>query len=204
MQRPQRVIVGGVGYRNLRDHSAGVAVTDRLAGHDWPPGIVVEDLSYNPIAVVQRLDDEPAGSRFARAVFVTAVSRGGGRTPGSVTAYRWDCVLPPADAVQRAVTDAVTGIIMLDNTLVVARQFGALPPEVAVVEVEPLAHEFGDVFSRPVALAFDDVCRTVTRLASDAAAFRALPVAPLGGPAAAGQPGAGRVRAGSRRFDAGT
>ena len=31
-----RVLVAGVGYRYLRDHSVGVAVADRLAGRDWP------------------------------------------------------------------------------------------------------------------------------------------------------------------------
>ena len=52
------VLIGGVGYRNLRDHSAGVKVTDALAAWAWPAGVIIEDLSYNPIAVVQRLEDD--------------------------------------------------------------------------------------------------------------------------------------------------
>ncbi|HZW90884.1 MAG TPA: hypothetical protein VFF12_17525, partial [Myxococcaceae bacterium] len=71
-----RVIVGGVGYRNLRDHSIGVAVADRLEGRAWTGEVVVEDLSYNPIAVLQRLEDEPPERRFTRAVMVGAVERG--------------------------------------------------------------------------------------------------------------------------------
>ena len=72
-----RVIVAGVGYRNLRDHSVGVEVADRLEAQTWPDDVVVEDISYNPIAVMQRLEDEPPERRFERAVVVGAVERAG-------------------------------------------------------------------------------------------------------------------------------
>jgi hydrogenase maturation protease len=176
-----RVLVGGIGYRNLRDHSIGVAVVDRLGRRDWPAGVVIEDLSYNPIAVVQRLEDEPRDCPFARAVMVSGVARGEGRRGGTVTCYRWDGVLPPAENVQRAVTEGVTGVIALDNTLVVARHFEALPAEVAIVEVEPATHEFGDEFSPAVAAVFERVCALVAELAIDEAAVARLPRAPLGG-----------------------
>ena len=175
-----RVIVGGVGYRNLRDHSVGVEVADRLEALTWPADVVVEDISYNPITVVQRLEDEPADRRFERAVVVGAVERDG-RRPGTVSAYRWDGKLPGDDEIQRAVTEAVTGVIALDNTLVVARHFGALPDEIVVVEVEPAVHEFGDTLSDTVASVFDAVCALVKTLATDAGAVARLPRAPLGG-----------------------
>ena len=178
-----RVIVAGVGYRNLRDHSVGVEVADRLATRAWPPGVVVEDLSYNPIAVVQRLEDEPAERRFERAVVVAAVERG--RTPGTVAGYRWDGVLPGDDEIHRAVTEAVTGVIALDNTLVVAAHFEALPPEVVVIEVEPAEHEFGEGFSDAVARACDAACDLAAALATDASAAVRLRRGPLGGPLAA-------------------
>jgi hydrogenase maturation protease len=180
-----RILVAGVGYRNLRDHSIGLAVVDRLEAAPLAGDVVVEDLSYNPIAVVQRLEDQPLEQRFARTVVVAGVERG--RMPGTVTAYRWDGALPSADEIHRAVTEAVTGVIALDNTLVVARHFGALPDEVLVVEVEPAVHEFGDVFSEAVARVFDPVCDLVAGLANDAGAAARLPLAPLGGPVAAGQ-----------------
>ena len=176
-----RVLVGGIGYRNLRDHSVGVEVADCLAGRAWPDGIVVEDLSYNPIAVVQRLEDEPADRRFARAVLVAGVARG--RSPGTVTAYRWDGALPPPEQIQGAVAEAVTGVIALDNTLIVGRHFGALPAEVAVVEVEPELHEFGSDLGPAVGGVFPTVCELVTRLALEDSAAARLPLAPLGGAA---------------------
>ena len=181
-----RVVVAGIGYRNLRDHSIGVAVVDRLEARPWVCHVVVEDLSYNPIAVVQRLEDEPPDRRFERAVVVSAVERG--RTPGTVTAYRWDGVLPGDDEIQRAVTEAVTGVIALDNTLIVTRHFGALPGEVIVVEVEPAVHEFGEAFSDAVAVVFDSVCERVVGLATGTETAARLPRAPLGGPVAAGRP----------------
>lgn len=184
-----RVIVAGVGYRNLRDHSVGVAVTDRLEREGWPAGVLVEDLSYNPIAVVQRLEDDPPDQRFERAVIVAAAERPG-RTPGSVVAYRWDGALPADEDIHRAVTEAVTGVIAVDNTLVVTRHFGALPHDVVVVEVEPAVHEFGDTFSDIVAREFEAVCALVRTCATDNVAVARLPRAALGGPLLAGAGGA--------------
>jgi hydrogenase maturation protease len=180
-----RVIVAGVGYRNLRDHSVGVEVADRLEAGVGNGTVVVEDLSYNPIAVVQRLDDEPPGERFQRAVVVAAVERAG-RAPGTVAAYRWDGVLPADDEIHRAVTEAVTGVIALDNTLVVTRHFGALPDDVVVVEVEPAVHEFGDTFSEIIDRQLDSICALVQTLATSADAVERLPWRPLGGGALAG------------------
>jgi hydrogenase maturation protease len=174
-----RVLIGGVGYRNLRDHSAGPAVVDRLCERPWPADVVIEDLSYNPIAVVQRLQDEPAERRFEHVVLVGAVVRG--RRPGRVTAYRWDGRLPPDEEVQRAVTEAVTGVIALENTVVVAGHLGALPADVVVVEIEPAAHEFGETFTAAVAAGIGRACRLVTRLALSPEAVVALPRAPLVG-----------------------
>lgn len=173
-----RVIVGGIGYPDLCDYSVGIEVQERLDGWDAPPGVTVEDLSYNPIAVVQRLEDEPAGARFNRAVIISAVRRGT-RAPGTVDCYRWDGELPPDNEIQDAVTDAVTGIIALENTLVIARYFGALPPEAIVIEVEPATHEFGAALSEPVRAIFDSVCELARTLATDHDAVARLPVRPL-------------------------
>ena len=90
-----RVLIGGIGYRNLRDHSFGVVLVDALAALEWPPGVCVEDISYNPIAVVQRLQDEPIDGGFELAVIVGALQRPG-RMPGTLSVYRWDNVLPGA------------------------------------------------------------------------------------------------------------
>ena len=158
-----RVLVGGVGYRNLRDHSAGVVLVDRLAARPWPASVSLEDISYNPIALVQRLQDDPPDRRFGLAVVVGAVQRQG-RAPGSLSVYRWDRCLPAPAMIHEAITEAVTGIISLDNTLVIARHFDALPGTVVVVEIEPEAHEFGDELTPTVRDAVDQAELIVTAL----------------------------------------
>lgn len=170
------ILVGGLGYRNLRDHSIGIAVSDALMERGWPEGICVEDVSYNPVALVEHLREE----KFESAVIVAAVQRPG-RVPGQVTAYRWDGQLPSDERIQAAVVDAVTGVIFLDNTLIVTRHFGCLPEITAVVEIEPEIHEFGESFSTAVTAAFETVCELVTTLAEDPQALLALPRMPLGG-----------------------
>ena len=175
-----RVLLGGVGYRNLSDYSFGVLVTDTLAGRSWPPSVSVEDVSYNPIALVQRLDDEVLHARFDLAIVVAAVARPG-RAPGTMTVYRWDGALPDAEQIQEAVAEAVTGIISLDNTLIVTRHFAERPPLFVVVEMEPCLHEFGDELSEAVSSSFGRACDSVTHLVLNPEFAAALPEAPLGG-----------------------
>ncbi|GAC1493424.1 MAG: hypothetical protein NVS1B5_18710 [Gemmatimonadaceae bacterium] len=161
-----RVIVSGVGYPDLADYSIGITVIEQLATWSPPENVVVEDLSYNPIAVVQRLQDEGGESAFSRAVFVSAVTRPF-RTPGAIKAYRWDGALPSEEDIQRAVTDGVTGLIALSNTLVIARHFNALPHDVVIVEVEPQSNEFGAGLSLAVSAVFERVCELMKTFATD-------------------------------------
>jgi len=195
--RMMRTLVGAVGYRNLRDFSAAFEVVDHLWDALQPgmaPGelydksdhrrirtataeIVLEDTSYNPIAVVQWLQALGGDDRFDRVIFVSSLERG--RTPGMVTAYRWDGSLPPDDQVQQAVTEAVTGIIALENTIVIGGYFKVLPREVVIIEIEPQDHAFGPELSRPVRAAIDPVCALVCRLASEPDSIDDVPLASL-------------------------
>ena len=176
-----RVVIGGVGYRNLRDHSLGIVMSDELEALARPPALLVEDLCYGPVAVAQWFLDEALSSPITRAIFITAISRDDGRPPGTICAYRWDHTLPSADEIQRCVVDAVTGVIFLDNTLIVVEWMHALPSETIVIEVEPLEHAFGDEMSPGVAAAYAEVRRLALHFATDHAAGLALPVHALGG-----------------------
>ncbi len=158
-----RTLIGGIGYRNLRDHSVAFEVLERLEREALGDDVLVEDTSYNPIALGQWLDSEPAERRFERIVFVSAVNREG-RRPGDVVSYRWMGELPPDADVQQAVAEAVTGIIALDNTLVIGTYFKTFPASVTVVEIEPLAHEFGSELSPAVAAAVPRACAAIRAL----------------------------------------
>ena len=173
-----RVLIGGVGYRNLRDHSFGVVLVESFDGIVWPAGVSIEDISYNPIAVVQRLQDDPPDQRFDVAVIAGAVQRPG-RRPGTLSVYRWDNVMPSPEGIHEAVTEAVTGIISLDNTLVVARHFDALPTTVVVLELEPDAHEFGSELTPAVAEALTRARELVTQLAFEPSAAALIAEGPI-------------------------
>jgi hydrogenase maturation protease len=142
-----RTLVGGVGYSCLRDGSLGPLAAAELARDAWPEHVLVEDLSYGPVAVMQRLEEE--APPFERLVLVAAVRRG--RAPGAVSVYRWDGGLPPAEEIQARVAEAVTGVVSLDNLLAVAGFFGALPSAVWIVEVEPDDEGWGEGLSPAVA-----------------------------------------------------
>ena len=176
-----RAVIGGVGYRNLRDHSLGIVMSEELEALAQPPNLLVEDLSYGPVAVAQWLLDEARDEPITRAVFITAIGREDGRPHGTICAYRWDRMLPSEDEIQRCVVDAVTGVILLDNTLIVTEWMKALPHETIVIEVEPLEHAFGDEMSEAVAESYTEVRRLALLVATDEAAGRALPIRPLGG-----------------------
>ena len=150
-----RVLVGGVGYRNLRDGSIGPWVADELAARAGD-GIEVEDLSYGPVALSHNLRERPP---YDRIVLVSAVRRG--RAPGTVERYRWPGELPPADEIQARVAEAVTGVISLDNLLVVCKAFGGLPDDVRVVEVEPADETWGEGFSPELEARRDEILEAV-------------------------------------------
>jgi hydrogenase maturation protease len=85
---------------------------------------------------------------YDRVVLVAAIARG--REPGTVTSYRWDGQLPDDKEVQTRVSEAVTGVISLDNTLVVCGALGGLPDDVRVVEVEPASEQWGEELSTEI------------------------------------------------------
>ncbi len=149
------MLVGGIGYRNLRDGSVGPHVADLLAERAGN-GIEVEDVSYHPVGLSQNLQERPP---YDRVVLVAAVRRG--RPPATIEGYRWDGSLPPAEEIQARVAEAVTGVISLDNTLVVCGALGGLPHDVRVVEVEPADDDWGEDFSPQLRGVLPDVLEAV-------------------------------------------
>lgn len=160
MSEERRVFIAGVGYTYLRDFSVGPVLVPELQRLSWPPGVEIDDLGPGgPIAAVHRFREAPP---YERMIFFGTVSRG--RTPGGVYCYRWDGRLPAAEEIQRCVTEAVTGIISLDNMLIIGGYFAVWPPIVIVVEVEPVEEEWGAEFSPPVGAAIPTLIATLQRV----------------------------------------
>lgn len=157
-----QVLIAGVGYPFLRDLSIGPVLAADLRQLDWPSGIEVDDWSFNPIAIVQRM--EARSEAYDRIVIVSGVERG--REPGQVHRYRWQGDLPDADEIQERIGEAVMGIISLDNLLIVCQYFKVLPAEVVVIEVEPEDTGWGAGFTPCIEAAMSEVVSTV-RLAAE-------------------------------------
>lgn len=172
-----RTLIGGVGYHDLRDYSVGPAVARSLEDRSWPDAVEVRNLSYGPVDVVHRLEwAEPPVERW---ILVGSVRRG--RPPGAVTAYRWDGVLPDDEEVQARVAEAVTGVVGLENLLVVTAALETIPPVSDVIEVEPEVEELGHTFSPAVERAAAQATDRARELGLAPPEEAGLPTAPLGG-----------------------
>ena len=57
MSAMPRVLIGGVGYRWMRDASFGLVASDALAREQWPDGVEVADLGYGALYVALDLLD---------------------------------------------------------------------------------------------------------------------------------------------------
>jgi hydrogenase maturation protease len=155
-----RVLVGGIGYRYLRDESVGPWAVEQLEGRATAD-VEVEDLGYHPVGFIHNLQERPP---YDRIVLVGAVRRG--RAAGTVETYLWDRALPDHEAIQERVAEAMTGVISLDNLLIVTCALGPLPDDVRVVEIEPGEEGWGEEFSAEVENRLDDVLEaawTLTR-----------------------------------------
>ncbi len=154
-----RVLIGGVGYRWLGDASFGLAVSDHLAGLEWPPGVEVSDLGYGALHVA--FDLAEAHPPYDCVILLAGVARG--REPGDIYRYRWERTLPEAGEIQARVFEAAAGVIDLDHLLVVAGHLGALPAEVVVIEMEPVEVGPGAALSSEAARLLPEVCARVRR-----------------------------------------
>ena len=89
-------------------------------------------MNWGPVAIVQ--DFQASDVSYDRMVLVAAVARGA--KTGAVTCRRWIGGELDVMAVQQRIFEAVTGIISVDNLLVIGEHFGIWPREVIVIEVE--------------------------------------------------------------------
>ncbi len=138
------MLIGIVGYSPVVDaYPLGprlmAALEARLAGRD---DVAVENMTWGPIHIVQRFQDEGA-VRPRRVVLVGAASVS--RAPGRVRGFRWTGGSLPAQVMQERVYEAVTGVVDIENTLVIGSHFGIWPDEMFSVEADLPADTFGNM-----------------------------------------------------------
>ena len=144
---PSRVFVGSFGKPGHRDLDFGRQVIDCLQQVDWPAGVVIEELPCSPALVLNRLQE----LRPSKVVLLGAVARGD-EPPGSVRRYAFHHATVPD----------------VDHGLTLARQWGGLPADTVVIEVEPADTGYGPGFSEELAGSFDPmldmVCEEIAQV----------------------------------------
>jgi len=151
------VLVSGIGYSNMSDLSFGRVLYGEMAGMSWPAHVHVEDLNFGPVMIYQWLEEYPV--KFDKVVLVSAANRG--REPGTLEVYPWDGRMPDNAGIQACVEEAITGVISIDNLLVVCKHFNVLPDDVTIIEIEPQKEDFGLEFSPAVAARVGDAIELV-------------------------------------------
>jgi len=138
------ILVAGVGYQHLSDLSFGSVIVERMQALEWPEEVQIEDFGWGPISILHWFEESP-GKKFERAIFAGAIERG--REPGNLYTYAWLAGKPDPEVVQERISEALTGVISLENLLIIAQHFEALPPDTTVIELEPVEQEWGSDLS---------------------------------------------------------
>lgn len=135
-------LIGIVGFTPVLDMFplSELLVNDLRQALPADGSIAIENMSWGPIHIVQRFQD-PEAVRPERLVLVGAASVS--TQPGQVRAFCWKGGKLPAEAVQDRMYEAVTGIVDIENTLVIGEHFGIWPNECFVVEADMPADTFG-------------------------------------------------------------
>lgn len=137
------VLVGIVGYcAFVRGYPLGPELMRRLQAL---PGscdeVEIREMNWGPVAIVQ---DFQARSRPPdRVVLIGALDQG--LPPGSVRCRRWAGADLGLDAVQGRMFEAVTGVIRLDNLLVIGSHFGIWPAATFAVGLQWPDSGLGDL-----------------------------------------------------------
>ena len=135
-------LIGIVGYSAILDsYPLGpplmTGLESALADADH---VTIENFTWSPVHIVQRFenDEMPRPERLVLiGLSATSVS------PGHVQACQWQGGEATELAVQERVYEAVTGIVDLENTLMIGEYFKAWPTECFTVEADMQANTFG-------------------------------------------------------------
>ena len=138
-----RVLIGIVGHSPILDrYPLGPLLMQDLQSRDWGAMIVdIENMTWSPIHVTQRLQDHQKS--YDRTVLIG--SSAGCLKPGNVVTYRWLGGEMSTLKLQERVYEGVTGVVSLDNTLVIGDYFKVWSDEVFTVEIDLPEDTFGEI-----------------------------------------------------------
>lgn len=137
-----RVLIGIVGSCPfVRGYVLGPDLLARLHAGHWPSDFSIREMNWGALAIVQDL--QAGCETFDRVVLVGAGERG--LAADTVTSRRWVGQERDTLAVQRRVFEAVTGVVSMDNLLVIGAHFGVWPKDLFSVEVQMPDSCLGDL-----------------------------------------------------------
>jgi len=130
----RKTLIGTVGYHVLGNHSMPPMLFSHLQKLNLPKHVKVDELNWGPVAVGQmfQAEDPP----FERVIILCAIEREG-REIGELDIFKWGGTLPDEEQIQACVGDAATGVISVENLLVIGEYFKVWKDEVYLVDVEP-------------------------------------------------------------------
>lgn len=158
----KKTLIGTVGYHILGNHSMPPMLFQHLKDISWPDHIKVDELNWGPVAVVQMFEAESPS--FQKVIILCAIEREE-RSIGDITVYKWLGHLPDEEQIQACVGDAATGVISVENLLVIGEYFKIWKEEVYLVDVEPGPEVAGEDWTPNMKEAIPDIISTIKRLA---------------------------------------
>jgi len=138
-----KIGIGLVGYYQfVRGYPIGPSLKEKIEAAEWfYDDVVIKEMNWGPIAIVQEFQAEKI--EYDRFVLITAIDRG--LPDKTVTCRRWVGGDMDVIAIQDRVFEAVTGVISMDNLLVIGDHFGVWPKEVITIEAQLQDTAFGEL-----------------------------------------------------------
>ena len=158
----KNVLIGTVGYHLLCNHSVGPMLLPQLQSISWNGSVTVEEMNWGPIAIVQYF--QTLEKPFDKVIFLVAIERPE-RKIGDISVFQWMGHLPSEKQIQACVGDAATGVISVENLLVIGEHFKIWPKEVFLVDVEPGAEQAGEHLTAEVDAKIPEILRILGELA---------------------------------------
>ena len=135
-------MVGIVGYSAVvESYPLGPKLLEELENiFGDNPNVILENFTWSPVHIVQRLQ----GGEMTRPDRIVLVGLAAGSSkPGTVAVHRWVGGTQPEAKVQERIYEAVTGIVDLENTLMIGSYFNVWPDECLTVEADLAPDTFG-------------------------------------------------------------
>lgn len=162
MKLNKRTLIGTVGYQLLQNHSVGPVLLPDIRNLDLPEEVEVEEMNWGPIAIVQYF--QTLNMPFDRVVFLVALERPE-RKVGDITIFKWKGGLPSEPQIQACIGDAATGVISVENLLVIGEYFKIWPKELYLVDVEPGPEGAGEHLTEEVRQKVPEILNTLRNIA---------------------------------------